>query len=128
MKICRPAFLLVLALGGCSLFFGEQNYSVYFVPYSSTLDQQAQVTIRSVSRYAADHPRARVMVTGYAAPPDPAHDVDGLSAQRADAAKQALLQAGVQEDRISTEANGITDPKTLPQVAVRRVDISFAGR
>jgi outer membrane protein OmpA-like peptidoglycan-associated protein len=127
MRMRLAALLAMTALGGCSLFFGEQDYSIFFEPYSSKLDSQAMTTVRSASRYAMGHARARVLVTGYSAPADPALKVDGLSAQRADAVKQALVSDGVDPDRITTEANGVTDPKTLPSLAVRRVDISFAG-
>jgi outer membrane protein OmpA-like peptidoglycan-associated protein len=39
--------------------------------------------------------------------------------------RQVLVRTGVNPDRIETQANGITDPKTMPNVSVRRVDISF---
>jgi outer membrane protein OmpA-like peptidoglycan-associated protein len=65
-----------------------------------------------------------VLLAGYSAPPDPSKDVDGLSAMRAEAVKQALVTDGISPARISVEANGITDPEGKPNLAVRRVDIS----
>jgi outer membrane protein OmpA-like peptidoglycan-associated protein len=125
MRITWPALAVAVMLTGCSaLFGGQQKYSLYFEPYSVALDQQAQETVRSAARYAADHPLVKVSVAGYAAPPDRMHDVDGLSAQRAAAVKQALIGGGVAPDRIATEANGVTDPKMLPALAERRVDIT----
>jgi hypothetical protein len=35
-----------------------------------------------------------------------------------------LIGNGIKPDRITTVANGITDPKNLPNISVRRVDIS----
>ena len=75
--------------------------------------------------FAHDHPLQPITVAGFAAPPDPSKDVDGLSAQRAEAVKQALITDGVGSGRISIEANGITDPEGKPNLAVRRVDINI---
>jgi outer membrane protein OmpA-like peptidoglycan-associated protein len=47
-----------------------------------------------------------------------------LSEKRADTVKQMLVADGVGPSRITIAAYGITDPKTLPTLAVRRVDIS----
>ncbi|MFL5287276.1 MAG: OmpA family protein, partial [Rhodopila sp.] len=57
-------------------------------------------------------------------PPDPGKDIDGLSAQRAEVVKQALISDGVSPGRISVEANGVTDPQGKPNLAVRRVDVN----
>lgn len=112
------------ALGGCSWLTGEQSYSVYFQPYSSDPDQQARKTIRDAADFAQDHPLESVVVTGFAAPADPKLDIPGLSLQRAESVKKLLIEDGVLESHIETVSNGVTDPKTLPSVAVRRVDIS----
>jgi outer membrane protein OmpA-like peptidoglycan-associated protein len=124
MQVRLTSVLLLTALGGCSWLTDSQKYSVYFQPYSAVLDRQAQDTVHSASDFARSHPLQLVTVDGYSAPPDPKRDVDGLSAQRAEAVKQVLISDGVGVQRITTAANGITDPKTLPDVAVRRVDIS----
>ena len=83
----------------------------------------ALVPIVAPRRFARGHPAMPVAVVGYAAPPDPQHDVERLSAQRAEVVKQALLTDGLSATRITTTAKGGTDPKMLPTVAVRRVDI-----
>jgi outer membrane protein OmpA-like peptidoglycan-associated protein len=62
-------------------------------------------------------------VTGFSAPPDPKQDIEGLSDQRAEAVKQGLIAAGISPNRIVTVGNGVTDPKNMPTVSVRRVDI-----
>jgi outer membrane protein OmpA-like peptidoglycan-associated protein len=115
----------VLLLGGCSLFGDRPEYSVYFRPYSAHLDAQASTTLHDVVDYALAHPGQAVFVTGYAAPPDPGKDVDGLSEQRADAVSKALTDAGIPRNRVVTAGNGTTDPGEMPNVSVRRVDIRF---
>jgi outer membrane protein OmpA-like peptidoglycan-associated protein len=123
MRAHRTAVVLLAVLGGCSSLSGSQKYSVYFEPYSAELDRQGHETIDAAAKFAQAHPLQPVEVDGFAAPPDPQRDVDGLSAQRAAAVKRALVSDGVSAERITTVANGITDPKSLPTVAVRRVDI-----
>ena len=119
--------VLIAAIGGCSDLFGmhdKQNFSVFFQPYSADLDQQAQETIRTAAGFAKDHATQPVELVGFSAPPDPGKDVPDLSAKRAVLVRQALVNAGVGPDRITTTANGITDPEQLPTLSVRRVDIS----
>ncbi len=118
--------LLLTALGGCASLFGERtrSYSVFFQPYSSELDDHAREAVRDAASFAQSHPLQPVAVAGYAAPPDPGKDIDGLSAQRAEVVKQALINDGVSPGRISMQANGITDPEGKPNLAVRRVDIN----
>jgi len=118
--------LLLAALGGCASLFGERtrSYSVFFQPYSSVMDDHAQEAVRDAASFAQSHPLQPVALAGYSAPPDPGKDIDGLSAQRAEVVKQALISDGVSPGRISVEANGITDPQGKPNLAVRRVDIN----
>jgi outer membrane protein OmpA-like peptidoglycan-associated protein len=119
------AILLLASLGGCSWLSGTQKYSVFFQPYSADLDQQAIQTVQSAADFARAHPLRLVRVAGFSAPPDPNRDVDGLSAQRADKVQQMLIDDGVRPEVITTAANGIVDPGSLPTVAVRRVDITI---
>lgn len=123
MRVRWMTILLLVVLGGCSWLSGSQKYSVYFEPYSTELDQQARQTIDDAAKFAQAHPMQPVAVDGFAAQPDPKRDVDGLSVQRAEAVKQALVSDGVFPARITTAANGVVDPKGMPSVAVRRVDI-----
>jgi outer membrane protein OmpA-like peptidoglycan-associated protein len=118
--------LLAVSIGGCSSLSGgsgKQSFSVFFQPYSADLDQQAQTTIHTASAFAKDHPMQPVVLVGYSAPPDPGKDVPGLSDNRATAVKAILIADGVGPGRISVDANGITDPGSLPTLSVRRVDI-----
>jgi outer membrane protein OmpA-like peptidoglycan-associated protein len=124
MQARLTSVLLLAALGGCGWLTDSQKYSVYFQPYSADLDQQARDTIHAAADFARAHPLQRVTLNGFSSPPDPGRDIDGLSAHRADVVKQVLVADGVGEERITTVANGTTDPKTLPDIAVRRVDIS----
>ena len=123
MLIVFVLAVVAQALGGCSWSPNAQIFSVYFEPYSAKLDLNGLETIQAAGRFAPGHPAMPVAVVGYAAPPDPQHDVERLSAQRAEVVKQALLTDGLSATRITTTAKGGIDPKTLPTVAVRRVDI-----
>ena len=123
MRVRWAAVLLLVVLGGCSWLSGSRKYSVYFEPYSAELDRQAHQTIDDAAKFAEAHPMQPIAVDGFAGQPDPKRDVDGLSAQRAEAVKQALVSDGLFPGRITTAANGVVDPKGLPGVAVRRVDI-----
>ncbi len=125
MRLRCMTVLLLVGLGGCSLLSDSRKFSVYFEPYSAELNQQGHATIASAAEFARNHPLRPVSIDGFSAPPDPKQDVDGLSAQRADVVKQALIGDGVASVRITTTANGIVDPKSLPSVAVRRVDIGI---
>ncbi len=125
MRLGWMTILLLAGLGGCSWLSGSRQFSVYFVPYSAVLNQQARETIVAAAQFARSHPMQPIAVDGFSAPPDANRDVEGLSAQRAEVVKLALVSAGVGADRITTVANGIVNPKPLPQVAVRRVDISI---
>jgi outer membrane protein OmpA-like peptidoglycan-associated protein len=127
MRYRLASLLMLTALGACANPFGEhtRKYSVFFQPYSSALDDNARAAVADAASFAHDHPLQPITVAGFAAPPDPSKDVDGLSAQRAEAVKQALITDGVGSGRISIEANGITDPEGKPNLAVRRVDINI---
>ncbi len=119
------AGFLVAGLSGCSWFSDTRTYTVYFQPYSPDLDQQAIGTIQDAAHFARIHPLKSVQVVGFAAQPDPKRDVAGLSAKRADTVKQVLVGDGVREHRIKTVADGIINPKPLPEEAARRVDINI---
>jgi outer membrane protein OmpA-like peptidoglycan-associated protein len=124
MRVRWTIILLVGGLGGCSWLTGSQKFSVYFDPYSAKLDQQSRDTIDAAAKFARAHPMQPIAVDGFSALADPKRDADGLSAQRAEAVKQALISDGIFPNRITAAASGVTDPKSLPSVAVRRVDIA----
>jgi outer membrane protein OmpA-like peptidoglycan-associated protein len=123
----RLRWMTILLLGGvtaCSQRVDPQKFSVYFQPYSAELDEQALQTVDAAADFARDHRGLAVAVTGYSAPPDPDRDVPGLSADRAAAVARVLARVGVEPNRVSMSGNGIVDPKALPTVSVRRVDIT----
>jgi outer membrane protein OmpA-like peptidoglycan-associated protein len=124
MRVCCAPILIIAAIGGCSPTPATQKFSVFFGPYSAALDPQARDSIHSAADFASANPALPITVAGFSALPDPKLDVDGLPAQRAAAVKQRLISDGVRPDRIATAGNGIIDPKNLPNVSVRRVDIS----
>ena len=124
MRLRWMAILLLAAVAGCSWFSDTRKYSVYFEPYSADLNQQAHATITAAAVYAQSHPVLPITIAGFSAPADPRRDVDGLSVQRADVVKQALVGGGIDANRIAATANGTIDPGTLPSLAVRRVDIA----
>ncbi len=123
MRLRLVSVLSMVAVAGCSSP-ESQNFSVYFPTSSAKLDTQATDTIAAAANFAQSHSRLPVEVTGYAAPADRKPDGDVLSVQRAAAVKHALSDDGVVADRITTAATGLIDPKPLPSLAVRRVDIS----
>jgi outer membrane protein OmpA-like peptidoglycan-associated protein len=124
MRVRWMTILLLAVLGGCSWLSDSRKFSVYFEPSSAKFDQQSRATMDAAAKFAQAHPMQSIKVDGFAAPADSKHDIDGLSAQRAEAVKQALVDGGIYPARITTAASGVVDPKSLPSVAVRRVDIS----
>lgn len=128
MRLKWSLLMISVTLAGCANLFGNdrQQYSIFFQPYSTELDTQAQRTAREAAQFAKTNPNLSVTIAGYSAPADPARDVDGLSADRAQAVKGILVADGIDPQRIDAQANGTIDPKTLPSIAVRRVDITFA--
>jgi len=124
----RIATLLLLAcVGGCHNPADRQNFSVFFQPYSADLDPQAQDTVHAASAFAKDHPSQPVVLIGYSAPPDPGKDIPGLSAQRVAAVQAMMVGDGVPMARTYPLADGTTDPKNMPKLSVRRVDIDIGS-
>ena len=74
---------------------------------------------------AGTRPGFAAAAAALAAPVPTKQDLDALSAERADAVKHLLVEDGIAANRIVVEANGAIDPKPLPSLSVRRVDISF---
>ncbi len=117
--------LLITLLAGCA---GKgSKYTVYFIPYSSQLDQRAMDTIQAAATFAKANPLAPVTIQGYSTRPDPAQH-DTLSQLRTGAVKNGLLQDGVGRARIEVlGAGGIIYPQgvPMPTLGPDRVDISI---
>ena|SRR5215218_6801223 len=103
-------------------------WMVFFDTNSTTLSQQATMTITEAVNVAKSMPNARVAVTGYT-------DTDGspaynqqLSIRRADAVKNALVSNGIAPQAISVNGTGeagllIETPDQTKNEKNRRVQI-----
>ena len=103
-------------------------WMVFFDTNSTTLSQQATMTITEATNVAKSMPNARVAVTGYT-------DTDGtpaynqqLSIRRADAVKNALVSNGIAPQDISVNGTGeagllIETPDQTKNEKNRRVQI-----
>lgn len=85
------------------------SYNIFFSINSSVITALEQAKIDELAAYMKQHQNAKVMVTGYAdkATGNSAFNM-ALSKHRADAVAEALVKAGVQADRIGTDAKGDT--------------------
>ena len=98
-------------------------YVVFFTPFSSELDADAQTVVADASRAATTAPGRTVTVAGYANP-TPAPGISlVLSQQRAKTVADALAAAGVRRDRITIAPRGTTGGD--PGIESRRVEILF---
>ncbi len=121
----RLAALLMTVLAGCSGGAG-QSYSIFFQPYVVVLDQRAQDTIHDVATYAAAHPLAPVTIASYYSQAGYGGVQDGMSEQRAEAVRAALIQQGVAGPRIEILGDGsVLIPENLPDMPLRRVDVKI---
>jgi outer membrane protein OmpA-like peptidoglycan-associated protein len=106
----------------------SKAWMVFFDTNSTTLSQQATMTITEATSVAKSMPNARVAVTGYT-------DTDGtpaynqqLSIRRADAVKNALVSNGIAPQAISVNGTGeagllIETPDQTKNEKNRRVQI-----
>ena len=106
----------------------SKAWMVFFDTNSTTLSQQATMTITEAINVAKSMPNARVAITGYT-------DTDGapaynqqLSIRRADAVKNALVSNGIAPQAISVNGAGeagllIETPDQTKNEKNRRVQI-----
>ena len=104
--------LLMTVLAGCAGGDGG-NYSVFFMPYSSQLDQKALDTIQSAATFAKANPPMPITIQGYTTRPDPTEH-DSLRELRVAVVKNGLLNAGVGSMRIEVLGNGLIYPQGVP--------------
>lgn len=114
----------LLALGACQPGLPDQIYPVFFVDFSSSLDQAGLAVVNDAAALAQKYPRARLKVTGYADSIGSTAAEIALSKSRADAVAALLQQDGVDPGRITRDAVG-TPANSQPGVERRRVEIDL---
>ena len=120
--ICVGAVLLALA--ACTRPIDTPPRTIVFFTNNSTaLDGSARNVLDQVLKTAAGHPRAKVLVRGFAGVAgSPAADV-ALARRRAQVVTQALVVGGLAPGRIMEVARGATAAD--PGVESRRVEIEL---
>lgn len=83
---------------------------IHFFPNDATLVESILPQIDTLATYLKDNERKSVLITGYSDNQGTAAYVIGLSRQRATEVKKALLQRGVDKDRIEIDAKGDEEP------------------
>ena len=102
--------------------------AVHFAPGKSEIPTDEMVNIAKVADYMKQHAGAFVMLDGHADPRGTNAYNAALSQRRADAVRDALVQAGVPAERITTVASGEGSPVCTEQTeaclqARRRVEV-----
>jgi outer membrane protein OmpA-like peptidoglycan-associated protein len=102
--------------------------AVHFAPGKSEIPTDEMVNIAKVADYMKQHAGAFVMLDGHADPRGTNAYNAALSQRRADAVRDALVQAGVPAERITTVASGEGRPVCTEQTeaclqAKRRVEV-----
>ena len=96
--------------------------TIFFANNSATLSSTHRNILSSMIEEMRDKGTYRVRLTGYASPSGNADYNQQLSARRAEAVKQGLLQMGIAESRIRLVAGGIDYQPSSP-AAARRVEV-----
>lgn len=86
----------------------NNKYYIFFRVNSATIDPLQQAEVELVARTMAENTDATCDVKGYASKDGNAAYNQRLSEKRADAVKKALVKAGVAEDKITAEGEGVT--------------------
>jgi outer membrane protein OmpA-like peptidoglycan-associated protein len=93
---------------------GRFSRRVYFAPSSSSLNPRMRARLSASARWLQRHADRSVVVEGHASTTGPAEPNQILSQARADSVKAFLVEQGVDESRIQTEAFGLTKPEFQP--------------
>jgi outer membrane protein OmpA-like peptidoglycan-associated protein len=83
---------------------------VLFAFDSSVIRDEARPTLAKVVRALARNPEKNITVAGHTCDIGTAEYNQGLSERRAASVRDYLVNAGISEDRITTEAYGLTQP------------------
>jgi peptidoglycan-associated lipoprotein len=100
------------SVAGDRVFFGEG---------SAEIGARAHSVLAAQAAWLKRYRHTAVVVEGYADEPGSAAENSDLSASRAEAVRKALVEAGVESDRIATKAYGSDRPVAIcgePQCAV----------
>ena len=102
-------------------------YQVFFATGDSSLDAEAQQTLKSAAEFLKAHPDAKVALSGFVDATGSAAVNEELAKKRAQAVRDALQAGGVSADRIDLrKPQAITAGQGSDREA-RRVDIVSAG-
>jgi hypothetical protein len=88
---------------------------------SSTLPANAAALIQPAVRYAAHHPRARIILDAHCDPIGTSPYNVGLAVRRAESVRQKLREAGVPEEQIVVAIYGEDGPRRATYAADRHV-------
>jgi outer membrane protein OmpA-like peptidoglycan-associated protein len=118
----RAAIILALALlGGCGGQDGK-SYSLFFQPFSTGLNPEAQQSVQAAAAFASAHPLMPVTIAGDT--PPPGMQDDSLSQQRVQVVRSALVVRGVGGERIELLGDErMVNPDGMTGMPARRVDI-----
>jgi outer membrane protein OmpA-like peptidoglycan-associated protein len=118
----RFATLLLLTLmSACGSQTG-QHYSVFFQPYSASLDPQAQQVVQAAATFAKDHTLLPIAIKTYT--PYMGVEINTMSGQRTETVLRALLQEGISRMRIEVVGSDrLLHPNGMPNLPPQRVDI-----
>ena len=119
----------MMILGGLALLAGcmhtepdSQRFPIFFNAWSADLDTAAAGTIKHAAEWAAAHPNAPVLVSGFADPDGSPQANKDISQLRAQIVSDELVNDGVAVARIRKTAVGSV-AYTLDSMESRRVEI-----
>src|ERR1700760_1586549 len=99
-----------------------QRYSVFFQPYSASLDPQGQQAVGAAATFAKAHPLMPISIKAYT--PYLGEEIYTASGQRTETVLRALEQAGIGRMRIEVVGSDrLLDPNGMPNLPRDRVDI-----
>ncbi len=85
---------------------------VYFEEMSSEIDEDNMAAVKKVAKLLQEHPKYKVKITGHTDPVEEAKVTGDVSAQRAQAVKDKLVELGAYPNKILTVGVQDFDPAT----------------
>ncbi len=123
----KPAAPAAMAPAAASQKPATQRIVVFFEDWSALLGENALAAISNAADQAKAHPKAPVLVQGFATPVGSKEANYMLSKLRAQMVVDKLVEDGIARGRIRQIGNGTTD-FTLSPIESRRVEIAIGGR